>query len=107
MKKLVALFLVTAFTTASMNALEKPEGPEVDPSTASLEKDVAQIKAEGNFGPRARIARAAATKQLTNRYMELGLKSNKTEAEQKEFDAIGAELKTRIGSALSNLLPAQ
>jgi hypothetical protein len=107
MKFIKILLPVALFGFFSINALEKPETADIDPSTASLEQTVDQIKAEGNLGPIATKARALETKRLTQRYLELGLKTNKTDAEKKEFQEIGAELKTRIGTAISNLLPAQ
>lgn len=107
MKFIKILLPVTLFGFLSITALEKPETADVDPATASLEKDVDTLKAQGNLGPIATQARALETKRLSQRYLELGLKANKTDAEKKEFQEIGAELKTRIGTAVSNLLPAQ
>lgn len=101
------LFLALAiFNFTLINTLEKPEGSEVDPITASLKHDVDTIKAEGKLGPLASEGRAAETQRLGQRYLELGLKTDKTEAEKKEFNEIGAELKSRMGSALSTLLPS-
>lgn len=107
MKCIKILLPVALFGFLTVNALEKPEDAKVDPSTASLQKDVDTLKAQGNLGPIATQARALETKRLTQRYLELGLKANKTDAEKKEFQEIGAELKTRIGTAVSQLLPAQ
>lgn len=107
MKSLKLLLPVALFSFLSITALEKPEDAKVDPSTASLQKDVDTLKAQGNLGPVAQEARASETKRLSQRYLALGLKTDKSEAEQKEFQEIGAELKTRMGSAISQLLPQQ
>ena len=106
--KFTKLFLSMALLGfAGINALEKPEGAAVDPVTASLEKDVDAIKADGNLGPQAAEARKLETQRLSQRYLKLALTPNKSEAEQKEFTQIGAELKTRIGAAIEKLIPAQ
>lgn len=104
MKNLSKLLLLGALIgSVEVNALEKPETPDINPETRSLEHDVDILKAQGKLGPRATIARQAATKQLSQRYLELGLKANKTEAEKKEFQEIGAELKNRLGTAVGSL----
>lgn len=108
MKKTIKLLLpVALFSFINLNASEKPADSKVDPESASLQKDIDTLKAQGNLGPVATRARELETQRLTQRYLELGLKTNKTEAEQKEFKDIGAELKTRISGTLSSILPAK
>lgn len=103
--KLFLSLTLVVFTT--VNALEKPEGAAINPETANLKQEVDSIKADGNLGPRATEARRLETKRLSDRYLKLALNANRSEAEQKEFEQIGAELKTRIGAAIEKLLPAQ
>lgn len=104
--KLTKQFLaLTIFSFSLINALEKPQTPDVDPVTSALEQEVDIIKEKGKLGPLATQARAAETRRLSQRFLELGLKTDKTEEEKKEFNEIGAELKSRMGSALSTLLP--
>lgn len=106
--KLVKLLLpVALFGFLNISALEKPETADINPETASLEKDVDALKAGGSLGPIAARSRALETQRLSRRVLELGLKSNKTAAEQQEFAQINAELKARIGSEVSRLLPAK
>lgn len=103
--KLFLSLALVVFTT--VNALEKPEGASINPETATLKQEVDSIKAEGTLGPKATEARRLETQRLSQRYLKLALKADKSEAEKKEFEQIGAELKTRIGAAIEKLLPAK
>lgn len=106
--KTVKIFLTLAlFSFICINALEKPEGASINPETASLKQEVDTMKADGTLGPKATAARRLETKRLSDRYLRLALKTDKSEAEQKEFDQIGAELKTRIGAAIEKLIPTK
>jgi hypothetical protein len=98
--KLNILFLSLAFCFASVNALEKPEGPAINPETARLEQAVDEIKAQGNLGPAATQARALETKRLADRVLELGMKQNKTPAEEQEFVLKRKELESHMKSLL-------
>lgn len=105
MKNLLKMLLSIALLgSLKAGAFEKPEEATVDPSTASLEADVDAAKAQGKLGAAANQARHLETKRLSHRYLQLGLKPNKTAAEQEEFKQIGAELKARLGNAFSSLL---
>lgn len=101
MKLTELLLAVTLFGFFGLNALEKPETANVDPSTASLEKDVDAIKAEGKLGPLATKGRAETTKRLADRFLALGLIQNRTAEQEAEFKAIREEL----GSHMKALLP--
>lgn len=107
MKLLKILLPVALFSFLNINALEKPETPDINAETKSLEQDVDALKAQGNLGSQATHARNLETQRLSQRYLELGLKTNKTAAEQHEYKEIGAELKTRVGNAVSKLIPAK
>ena len=101
MKKTIKLLLpVAIFSFITLNASEKPADSKVDPETASLEKDIDKLKAQGNLGPIATQARALETKRLADRVLELGLKQNKTQAEQQEFVVKKKELDSHIKTLL-------
>lgn len=100
MKFTKLLIAVALFACIKANALEKPEGPAVDPSTASLEKDVAQIKAEGKLGPIAARGRAESTKLLADRVLALGLIQNRTPEQEAEFKAKKKELESHMRTML-------
>ena len=100
MKSLKLLLPVALFSFLSITALEKPEDAKVDPSTASLQKDVDTLKAQGNLGPDATQARALETKRLADRVLELGLKQNKTPAEEQEFVLKRKELESHMKTLL-------
>lgn len=105
MKNLTKLLLLGVLASSlEVTAMVKPGTPDVNAESKDLEKDIDTAKAQGRtFGPKATAARQAATKQLTQRYLELGLKPNKTAAEQQEFNEIGTELKNRVGTAVNYL----
>lgn len=105
MKNITKLLMTLAlFGSLEITALEKPESASINPETAALQKDVDAAKRAGTLGPIATRARELETKRLKDRYLQLGLKPNKTPAEQEEFRELTAELKARVGTAIDWLI---
>lgn len=102
--------LLMSFTTLSVMgicALEKPESAQINPETASLQKDVDTAKKIGNLGPIATRARELETVRLKDRFFKLGLKTDKTPAEEEEFEILRAELTGRMKTEIDRLVNNQ